>query len=122
MWLRFSSFCVLQYSARCWNRAWYLRRNIRTIASISCNADCSGCQGTGPAKLSVVDSILKIKAMIATVLILSKGQNDDPCIVYAYSTHYAILYCPQSHRGTGLRPSYDDQGSSQLELVLKDSI
>jgi hypothetical protein len=38
---------------------------------------------------------------------------------YAKSTPHAILYGPQPLGGTGLRPLYDEQGSSKVELVLK---
>jgi hypothetical protein len=37
---------------------------------------------------------------------------------YAKSTPRAILYGPQSHGGTGLRPLHDEQGSSKVELAL----
>jgi hypothetical protein len=37
---------------------------------------------------------------------------------YAKSTPHAILYGSQSLGGTGLRPFYDEQGSSKVELVL----
>ena len=38
---------------------------------------------------------------------------------YAKSTPHAIIYGPKSLGGIGLRSFYDEQGSSQMELVLK---
>jgi hypothetical protein len=38
---------------------------------------------------------------------------------FARSTPHAILYGPSSLGGAGLRSFYDEQGSSQMELVLK---
>jgi hypothetical protein len=39
----------------------------------------------------------------------------------ARNTAHAILHGPQSQGGDGLRSFYDEQGSSQMELVLKHS-
>jgi hypothetical protein len=39
---------------------------------------------------------------------------------YANSTPHAILYGTQSLGGTGLRPFYDQEDPSKMELVLKD--